>query len=204
MIFAIPSNTQAASFNRRKAKADSLAQGSRVYVRNAILVTHSAIREVEALARNIAIRVRRIVCSEPGEGQLSGGQSRWTIRHGPCLDKNLLGSIRGAGGGGGTDVGGQFLEPMVRSQGHPPKRTRRMNRLLARGHGRPTSEHGLVIRGGAAQVHGDVFGLAGRGVNAVGVAGVRGGGDAGLADMAGTKRTLESRVGYVVVWGLQM
>lgn len=171
-------------------------------MRNTVLVAYSAIRKIKALSWNIAIRVRRIVCGQPVRGKLSGGQNEapgTMIKHGPCLNENLFGPVRCAGGGGGTDIGSQFLKPVVRSQGHPTESTCSVDCILARGHGRTSSEHRLIIRGGVSQVHRDVFSLAGRRVDAVCIAGVWGCGHSGGADMARTKGAFQGRVGDIMV-----
>jgi len=73
MIFAVPSHTQSASLDSWEAESNSLAQGGSINVWDPILVTNTAVREVEPLTRNIAIRVGGIVCSQP----VSGTRNKW-------------------------------------------------------------------------------------------------------------------------------
>ena len=67
MIFAVPPDPKTPGFDCRKTEPDGLAQGGGVDVRNIVLVADSTIREVETLARDIAVWVRRIVCGEPAK-----------------------------------------------------------------------------------------------------------------------------------------
>ena len=67
VIFAITPDAQSSSFDRRKAKANSLAKCSSIDVRNSVLITNSAIREIKTLPRNVSVGVRRIVRRQPGK-----------------------------------------------------------------------------------------------------------------------------------------
>lgn len=67
MIFAIPSNAQASSFDRRETKPDGLAQSGGIDMRNAVLVADPTIRKIESLPRNVPVRVWCIVGGEPTE-----------------------------------------------------------------------------------------------------------------------------------------
>lgn len=75
---------------------------------------------------------------------------------------------------------------MIWAESHATKSTGGMHGLLlSGGHCLGLTEHG-IIRGGMAEEHGDVVGLAGRRVNrvSVGPAGIGGGLGAGGADVA--------------------
>lgn len=63
----------------------------------------------------------------------------------PCLDKNLFGPVGSAGGGGGTDIGSEFLEGMILADCHATKGVCGMHGLGARGHGVGSAIQGLVF-----------------------------------------------------------
>lgn len=69
MIFAIPSNAQAPSFNSRETKSDGLAQSRSVNVWDAVLVADPSIRKIESLPWHVSIRIWGIVCCEPTSGR---------------------------------------------------------------------------------------------------------------------------------------
>lgn len=66
VVFAVPSHPQPSRLDRGKAESNSLAQCRSIDVRNTILVADATIGKVEALTRDVAIRVRRVVRVEPG------------------------------------------------------------------------------------------------------------------------------------------
>lgn len=72
MIFTIPSDTQASSFNSRETKANGLAQRSSINMRNAVLVADPAVGKVKALSWDIAIRIWSIICSQPMNAKKRG------------------------------------------------------------------------------------------------------------------------------------
>ena len=65
MIFAIPSDAQASSFDGWETKTDGFPQSCRVNVGYAVLVADPSIRKIEALTRYVSIRIRCVICSEP-------------------------------------------------------------------------------------------------------------------------------------------
>ena len=98
MILAVPPNSETASFDGGEAEPDGLAQGGRIDVRNAILVTDPAVGHVKPLTRYVAVRIRRIVGVEP-----EARSERNLMRDGkdaPGLHKDLLSAVGGASGGG--------------------------------------------------------------------------------------------------------
>ena len=74
MILAISANAQTTCLDVWETKADRFAEGRGVDVRDAILVTHSTIRKVEALAGDIAIRIWGIVSGQPSSGKGETGR----------------------------------------------------------------------------------------------------------------------------------
>lgn len=68
MIFAIPSDAQAPSFNGWETKTNGLSQGCRVNMGYAVLVADPSVRKIEALARYVSIRIRCVIRSEPRRG----------------------------------------------------------------------------------------------------------------------------------------
>jgi len=61
MIFAISANAETTCLDVWEAKADRFSEGRGVDVRDAILVADTTIREIEALAGDIAIGIWGIV-----------------------------------------------------------------------------------------------------------------------------------------------
>jgi hypothetical protein len=65
MIFAIPPNAQAPSFDCGKTQPDGLSQSCSVNMGNPVLVTDPSIRKIEPLPRDIPVRIGCIVSGEP-------------------------------------------------------------------------------------------------------------------------------------------
>jgi hypothetical protein len=65
VIFAIAAHTQAPGLDSREAQPNGLAKRGRVDVRDPVLIADSAVREVKALAGNVAVRVWGVVGREP-------------------------------------------------------------------------------------------------------------------------------------------
>ena len=61
MIFAVPADAQTARLNRGKAQSNRLAQCCGVDVRDPILITHTPVREVQPLTRDISVWIRGII-----------------------------------------------------------------------------------------------------------------------------------------------
>jgi hypothetical protein len=67
MIFAIPSNAQAPSFDCGKTEPNGFSQSCSVNMRNSVLVADPSIREIEPLPRDIPVGIGCIVGGEPVE-----------------------------------------------------------------------------------------------------------------------------------------
>jgi len=67
MIFAVPSNAQAPSFDGGKTKPDGFSQSCGVNMRNPVLVTDPSIRKIEPLPRDIPVRIGCIISGKPVE-----------------------------------------------------------------------------------------------------------------------------------------
>lgn len=70
MVFTIPSNPEASSFNCREAESDGFAERGRVDVRDSVLVANPSVREVKALSGNVPIGVRSVVSDKPAENKI--------------------------------------------------------------------------------------------------------------------------------------
>ena len=66
MVLGVSANAQTAGLDIREAKADSLAKGRCIHVRDAIMIAYAAVRIIKALTGNIAFTVGGIVRVEPG------------------------------------------------------------------------------------------------------------------------------------------
>lgn len=73
MIFTVPTNTESSSFDGREAKSNGFAQSGGIDMRYTILITHSTIRVIKPLPRDVPIRIWRIVRIQPKK---RGGQER--------------------------------------------------------------------------------------------------------------------------------
>jgi hypothetical protein len=65
MIFTIASNPQAPGLDRGKAKTDRLSKGCSIDMGDPVLIADPAVREVEALARDISVWIGGVVGVEP-------------------------------------------------------------------------------------------------------------------------------------------
>lgn len=154
MILAISANAQTTCLDVWETKADRFAEGRGVDVRDAILVTHSTIRKVEALAGDIAIRIWGIVSSQPSSGKGETSRRGRGHRGSPSLDKYLLCSVGCAGGGGHADICREFFEAVVWADGHPSEGACCMDGILMIcRHRLGVAVHGCLIVGRAAEEH---------------------------------------------------
>ncbi len=65
VILAVSPDPKTSCFDSRETQSDGLPQSGGVYVRDSILVAHTTIGEVQALAGDVAVGVGRIVGGEP-------------------------------------------------------------------------------------------------------------------------------------------
>jgi hypothetical protein len=65
MIFAIPPNAQAPSFDCGKTQPDGLSQSCSVNMGNPVLVADPSIRKIEPLPRDIPVGIGYIVSGKP-------------------------------------------------------------------------------------------------------------------------------------------
>ena len=174
-------------------------------MRNIVLVAYTTIREVKTLTRDVAVRVRGIIGSQPAEerekpegvkgtdhrGKATGGKRRDS----PCLYENLLRPIRSACRRCSPNIGCHLLQRIVRSMVDPTVGSccahclRHATEHLRVG----TVHHGINKTVRVGGVVDDVLRLARRRVHTLGVSGVRGRGETGT-DVALAKVTLEGRV----------
>lgn len=116
----------------------------------------------------------------------------------PGLNKNLLRPIRCTRRGRGPNVGSELLQGVISAEAHAPEDPGSVHRLGAASEHLRGGIHGVVVGRRGAEVHGDVLGLARRGVHALSIARVRrrsyAGPDVSLPEVA-----LESRVRQVVI-----
>lgn len=119
MIFAVPSDPESPRLDRWKAQADCLSQRGSVHVRDSIMVADTAIGRIESLARDISVRVRGVVCVEPGKGARGLSQRREGKRdyrpagNLPSMDENLLCTVRSTSRGGTANIGSKLFEIMI-------------------------------------------------------------------------------------------
>ena len=69
MIFTVSPDPQTPSFDSRKAESDSFPKRGGVDMRDPVLVTDAAVREIQSLAGDVPIGVRCVVGSEPERAQ---------------------------------------------------------------------------------------------------------------------------------------
>jgi len=81
VVLAIPSDAQTPCLDSGEAETNGFSKRGSVNMRNSILIADPSIREIEALARNIPIRVWGIVRREPkGGGGARGMQIRTQLQ----------------------------------------------------------------------------------------------------------------------------
>lgn len=129
------------------------------------------------------------------------------MRYRPCLDEYLLGPVGRAGGGRSADGSSELLEAVrIRSVDvHPPKGPCCVHSVLGGVHlvvCGVVVVHRIVIGGRIREEEGHVFGFARGRVDALAVAGVRGG-CYSRPVVAGAMGALEGGIGDVVIRGLQ-
>lgn len=162
MIFAVPSDPESTGLYGRETEADGFAECGGIDVWNAILVADPAIGEIEPLARNIPVRIRSVIGSQPETKQSIRVDDVAETSSAPSLDKYLLRPVAGRRGGSSADIGGQFLKSLIVAQSHPSKSTSGVQGFLIWGHSmRCPGEHSVVLGPRIAQEHGHVIRLTG-------------------------------------------
>jgi len=66
VIFAVASDAKTAGLDGWETETDGLAEGSGVDVRDAVVVAHAAVGEVEPLPGDISVGIGGVICGEPG------------------------------------------------------------------------------------------------------------------------------------------